>query len=132
VKAARASSPLGTPRGGIALLLLGALLVAGAVLTGMCRVQPAIAYGSVAALGLASLGIGLGWRWSRLFGRVVAWLNVFLFAMLVVPDWDDAVLTDQQGLHYACGAIALYFLVCAIGLGLKVKPRGPSGADSGV
>jgi hypothetical protein len=132
VKTARTSSPLGSARSGITLLLVGALLVAGAVLTGMCRVRPAIAYGSVAALGLASLGIGLGWGWSRLFGRVVAWLNVFLFAMLVVPDWDDGVLTDKQGLHYACGAIALYFLVCAIGLGFKPKMRGATGADSGV
>jgi hypothetical protein len=89
----------------------------------MCRIQPGIAYGSTAMLALAALGIGLGWTWARQLGRVAAWLNVFLFAMLVVPDWDDAVLTGAQGLHIACGAIAVYFVLCAIGLGFGTKAQ---------
>jgi len=121
VKAANISAALGTPRVGIVLLALGALCTAGSAVTGVCRIQPSIAYGSTAVLALAALGIGLGWTWARKLGRVAAWLNVFLFAMLVVPDWDDAVLTDVQGLHIGCGAIAVYFVLCAIGLGFGAK-----------
>jgi hypothetical protein len=43
--------------------------------------------------------------------------------MLVVPDWDDAVLTGAQRLHIACGAIAVYFVLCAIGLGFGTKAQ---------
>jgi hypothetical protein len=48
-------------------------------------------------------------------------LNVLLFAILIVPDREDAALTDMQGLHVACGAIAVYFAICAIGLGFGTR-----------
>ena len=116
-----ARESLGSSRTGVVLLTLGALCPVGSVLTGLCRIQPNLAYASTAVLGLAAMGIGLGWPWARLLGRVAAWLNVFLFAMLVVPDWDDAVRNGSQGLHIACGVVAGYFLLCAIALGFKAK-----------
>ena len=106
------------------LLALGAILPVGSVLTGWCRIQPILAYSSTAILALVALGVGLGWPLARPLGRIAAWLNVFLFAMLVVPDWDDAVHGGPQGLHIACGAIAAYFLLCAIALGFKAKVPG--------
>lgn len=96
----------------------------------MCGVQPGVAYGSTAVLALAALGIGLGWTWARQFGRIAAWLNVLLFAMLIVPDREDAVLTGVEGLHVVCGVIAVYFLLCAIVLGFGVKAR-PTKCDAG-
>lgn len=90
-----------------------------AALTGVCAVRENVAYVSGAALAIAALGVALGWGWARMVGRVVAWLNVALFAMLVVPDWDDAMLTGSQGLHLGCGVVAAYFLLCAIGLGFR-------------
>jgi membrane-bound ClpP family serine protease len=119
--AASISATLSTPRVGIVLLVLGALCIIVSTLTGMCRVQPSIAYGSAAVLALTALGIGIGWMWARQLGRVIAWLNVFVFAMLIVPDREDAVLTDFQGLHVACGVIAAYFVLCAVILGLRSR-----------
>ena len=112
-------STLASPRVGIALLIVGGLCLLSSVLTGLCRVQPVLAYLSAGMLMIAALGIGIGWPWARMLGRVIAWLNVFLLAMLVVPDWDDAVLTGSQGLHIVCGMLAVYFLLCAITLGLR-------------
>jgi hypothetical protein len=115
---------MGAPVASIASLVLGAAIVVGSALAGMCRVQPTIAYGSAAVLLLAALGIGLGRGWARLVGRIAAWLNVLLFALLVVPDWDDAALTGKQALHFGCAAIALYFVLCAVVLGFKPKVGG--------
>jgi hypothetical protein len=80
-----------------------------------------LAYASTAALIITALGMGLGWAWARMAGRVIAWANVFLFAMLVVPDWDDAMVSGSQGLHIICGLLAAYFLLCAISLGFGRK-----------
>jgi hypothetical protein len=79
--------------------------------------RPGLAYGLTAALAMAALGMLLGWGWARIAGRIVCWVNVFLFAMLVVPDWDDAMFTGSFGLHKLCGVLAAYFLLCAVCLG---------------
>jgi hypothetical protein len=50
-------------------------------------------------------------------GRIVCWVNLVLFAMLVVPDWDDAMTSGSYGLRRLCGVPAAYFLLCAICLG---------------
>jgi hypothetical protein len=121
---------MGVSMGGVVSLVVGAALVIGSALTGMCRVQPTIAYGSAAVLLLAALGTGLGWSWTRLIGRIAAWLNVLLFAMLVVPDWDDAAITGKQALHFSCAAIALYFVLCAVVLGLKPKTGNDANGSS--
>jgi hypothetical protein len=117
---------LGTPRAGAALLALGALCPIGALLTGLCPIRESLAYASTAALAITALGMALGWAWARMAGRVITWANVFLFAMLVVPDWDDAMVSGAQGLHTICGVLAAYFLLCAISLGFGRKnPSGP-------
>jgi len=79
--------------------------------------RPALAYGSTAALAIAALGMLQGWKWARMAGRIVCWVNVFLFAMLVVPDWEEAEFSGSYGLHRLCGLLAAYFLLCAICLG---------------
>ena len=89
----------GAPRIGATLLAIGALLTVGATLTDLCPMRPALAYMSTAALALTALGIALAWSWARMAGRIVSWINVFLFAMLVVPDWDDAMVSGAYGLH---------------------------------
>ena len=76
------------------------------------------------ALAITAMGLALGWRWARLAGRVVAWLNVLLFAVLLVPDREDAVLNGTSGLHTICGVLAAYFLLCAICLGFDRKGTG--------
>jgi hypothetical protein len=106
-------------RASVFLLAIGSLCPVGASIFGVCPIQPSVAYVSTALLVLAAVGVGYGWPWARMFGRIVVWLNIVLFAMLVVPDWDDAVLTGSQRLHVECGVIAGYFLLCAIDLGLK-------------
>ena len=53
----------------------------------------------------------------------MSWINVFLFAMLVVPDWDDAMVSGAQGLHTLCGVLSGYFLLCAISLDLGKPSR---------
>jgi len=70
-----------------------------------------------------ALGMSLGWGWSRMVGRIVSWINVFLFAMLVVPDWDDAMASGAQGLHALWGVLAVYFLLCAMSLGFSSASR---------
>jgi hypothetical protein len=114
---------LGTPCVGAALLAFGALCPIGASLTGICPIRDNLAYASTAALAITALGTFFGWTWARLAGHVVAWANVFLFAMLVVPDWDDAMVSGAQGLHTICGVLAGYFLLCAISLGFGRQRR---------
>jgi hypothetical protein len=82
-----------------------------------------LAYISTAALAITALGMTLGWSWARMVGRIVSWVNVFLFAMLVVPDWDDAMASGAQRLHTLCGVLAGYFLLCAISLGFSNASR---------
>jgi hypothetical protein len=89
---------LGTPRAGAVLLALGALCAVGASLTDLCSMRPGLAYGSTAALAITALGMLRGWSWARTVGRIVCWVNVVLFAMLVVPDWDDAMTSGSYGL----------------------------------
>ena len=108
---------LGSPRTGAALIAFGALCAIGASLTGPCAMRPGLAYGSTAALAITALGMLRGWSWARTAGRIVCWVNVVLFAMLVVPDWDDAMTSGSYGLHRLCGVLAAYFLLCAICLG---------------
>ena len=108
---------LGTPRAGAVLLALGALCAVGASLTDPCSMRPGLAYGSTAALAITALGMLRGWGWARTAGRIVCWVNVVLFAMLVVPDWDDAMTSGSYGLHRLCGVLAAYFLLCAVCLG---------------
>jgi hypothetical protein len=79
--------------------------------------RPALAYGSNIAMAIAVFGMLRDWTWARITGRVLCWINVFLFAMLVVPDWDEAEFTASYGLHYWCGVLAAYFLLVAICLG---------------
>ena len=116
---------LGTSRAGAALLAFGALCPIGASLTGLCPIRESVAYASTVALGIAALGMALSWTWARMAGRVLTWMNAFLFAMLVVPDWDDAMVSGVQGLHTICGVLAAYFLLCAISLsfGRQIPPR---------
>jgi hypothetical protein len=114
---------LGTPRAGAALLASGALCSLGAAFTSLCPMRPALAYGSTAALAITSLGTLLGWGWARMVGRVVCWANVILFAMLVVPDWDDAMTSGSYGPHTLCGVLAAYFLLCAACLGLGSRRK---------
>lgn len=110
---------LGAARAGAALLALGALCPVGASLTGLCAMRPVLAWASTAASAITSLGMLLGWRWVRTVARVVCWVNGVLFALLVVPDWDDAMASDSYGLHIPCGVLAAYFLFCAVSLGLS-------------
>jgi hypothetical protein len=79
--------------------------------------RPGLAYGLAIALATTALGMLLRWSWARTAGRIVCWVNVFLFAMLVVPDWDDAMVSGSYGLHKLCGVLATYFLLCAVCLG---------------
>jgi len=108
---------LGGQRGGATLLALGALLTLGSSLTALCPMRPSLAYTSAVALAATSLGMLLGWSWARTVARIVCWVDVFLFAMLVVPDWDDAMKSGVYGLHTLCGVLAAYFLLCAVALG---------------
>jgi hypothetical protein len=73
-------------------------------------------------LEVTALGIILSWTWARLAGRILSWVNVFLIAMMVVPDWDDAMFYTSFGLHRLCGVLAVYFLLCAIVLGMSRQP----------
>lgn len=114
---------LGAPWIGAVLLAIGVLLLIGVVLTGLCPMRQGLAYVSAAALAITAWGMMLGWNWARMAGRIVSWINVFLFAMLVVPDWDDAMVSGAQGLHTLCGVFAGYFLLCAISLGLSKPSR---------
>jgi hypothetical protein len=113
----------GAPRIGAVLLAIGALLPVGTVLTGLCPMRYVLAYVSTAALAITALGMALGWGWSRMVGRIVSWINVLLFSMLVVPDWDDAMAGGAQGLHALCGGLAVYFLLCAMSLGFSSASR---------
>jgi hypothetical protein len=108
---------LGGQRGGASLLALGALFTLGLSLTALCPMRPILAYASTIALAATSLGMLLGWSWARTVARIVCWVDVFLFAMLVVPDWDDAMKSGVYGLHTLCGVVAAYFLLCAVALG---------------
>ena len=108
---------LGGQRGGATLLALGALFTLGSSLTALCPMRPSLAYTLTVALAAMSLGMLLGWSWARMLARIVCWVNVFLFAMLVVPDWDDAMKSGLYGLHTLCGVLAAYFLLCAAALG---------------
>jgi hypothetical protein len=114
---------LGAPRIGAVLLAIGVLLLTGVVFTGLCPMRQGLAYGSASALAITALGLVLDLNWARMAGRIVSWINVFFFAMLVVPDWDDAMVSGAQGLHTLCGVLAGYFLLCAISLGLGKPSR---------
>ena len=118
---ARVAAPiravLGGQRAGVTLLALGALFTLGSSLTGLGPMRPSLAYASTVALAATGLGVLLGWAWTRTVARVICWVNVFLFAMLVVPDWDDAMTSGVYGLHTLCAVLAAYFLLCAVALG---------------
>ena len=79
MKAVGIRESLAAPGAGAILLALGALIPIGAALTGLCAVRENLAYASTAALAITALGVALSWRWARMVGRVVAWLNVALF-----------------------------------------------------
>ena len=108
---------LGSPRVGAVLLAFGALCYVGASWTDQCSMRPALAYGLTTALATAALGMLPGWKWARMTGRIVCWVIFILFAMLLVPDWEEAEFSGSYGLHTLCGALATYFLVCAVCLG---------------
>lgn len=110
---------LGAPRAGAVLLALGALCTVGTLLTDLCPMRPVLAYGSTAALVVTAVGMLLGWSWARLAGRIVCWVDVILFAMLVVPDREPAEFSGSYGYHTLCGVLAVYFLICAICLGFS-------------
>jgi hypothetical protein len=112
---------LGAPRAGAVLLALGALCTVGASFTGWCVMRPALAWASTAALAITSMGMFLGWRGMRPIARIVCWAVFVLFALLVVPDWDDAMTSGSYGLHKLCGVLAGYFLLCAICLGFAPR-----------
>lgn len=42
-----------------------------------------------------------------------------MFALLVVPDRDDATNEGVYDFHVVCGVMAAYFLLSAIVLGLR-------------
>lgn len=121
--AADIRSMLGAPRIGAVLLAIGALLPVGAAFTGLCPMRQGLTYVSTAALASTAAGVALGLNWARMAGRIVSWINVFLFAMLVVPDWDDAMVSGAHRLHTPCGLLAGYFLLCAISLGFNNPSR---------
>ena len=79
-------------RAGFTLLALATLVPVATTFIHSCRIQPSVAYVSTGILALATLGFCLGWTWARILGRTAAWVNCLLFALLIVPDWDDAVL----------------------------------------
>jgi hypothetical protein len=108
---------LGSPRACAALLALGALCTAGTSLTDLCPMRPVLAYGSTAALVITAVGVLRGWSGARMAARIVCWVGVFLFAMLIVPDREDAEFSGSNGYHTLCGVLAAYFLLCAICLG---------------
>ena len=110
---------LGAPRACAVLLALGALCMVGTLLTSLCPMRPVLAYGSTVALVVTAVGMLVGWSWARLVGRIVCWVDVFLFAMLVVPDREDTQLSGSYGYHTPCGVLAAYFLICAICLGFS-------------
>jgi hypothetical protein len=105
----------------VVMLVIGALIPVGAVVTDLCEVAPELAYISAGIIGLAAFGVARGWPWARLVSRIAIWLDIILFSMLIVPDPEDAIPRGEQGLHFTCGAIAGYFLVCAIVLGVKKR-----------
>jgi hypothetical protein len=113
-KAVDIRATLGAPRVCAVLLAFGALCTLGTSLTGLCAVRPILAYGSAAALVISAVGMLLGWSPARMVARIVCWLDIFLFAMLVVPDREDAVFSGSYGYHTFCGVLAVYFLLCAI------------------
>jgi hypothetical protein len=90
----------------------------------------ALAYPLTAALLIAAVAILLGWKWGRIAGRIASWFAVAIYAMLIVPDWDDAVLTDQQALNWGCAWIAVYYLLCAIVLGFGAKGRNRASVET--
>jgi hypothetical protein len=108
---------LGSPRICGALLALGALCTAGTSLTDLCPMRPVLAYGSTAVLVATAVGVLRGWPGARMAARIACWLGVFLFAMLIVPDREDAEFTGSYGYHTLCGVLAGYFLLCAICMG---------------
>lgn len=110
---------LGGQRAGAVMLAVGALFALGSSLTALCPMRPSLAYASTVALAVTSAGMLLGWPWVRPAARIVCWVEVVLFAMLVVPDWDDAMTSGVYGLHSLCGVLAAYFLVCAVCLGFS-------------
>ena len=112
-----------TPQSGAAALALGVLLLVGTCVTGVCQMQDGLAYALIAALSACAVGTLVGWKWARMAGRIVSWVGVALFAMMIVPDWDDAVLHDAYGLHRICGGLAIYFVLCAIVLGFRRQPQ---------
>jgi hypothetical protein len=85
--------------------------------------RPALAWALTATLAVTSVGMFLGWRGVRPVARVVCWAVFVLFALLVVPDWDDAMTSGAYGLHKLCGVLAGYFLLCAIYLGFAPRPN---------
>lgn len=107
------------PRLSAALLPLGALFLVGAQLTGMCELRAWLVYTLVVALAVAAVGILVDKQWARMLGRIVCWVTVFLFAMMIVPDWDDAMFRDSYELHGGCALIAAYFLLGATLLGIR-------------
>jgi hypothetical protein len=112
---------LGSPRVCSALLALGALCTVGASLTDLCLMRPVLAYGLTAALVIAAVGVLRGWRGARMAAQIACWVGVFLFAMLIVPDREDAEFSGSYGYHTVCGVLAGYFLLCAICLGFAPR-----------
>lgn len=97
------------PRVSAALLAFGTLCTLGTSLTDLCPVRSILAYGSAAALVISAVGMLLGWSSARMAARIVCWLDIFLFAMLVVPDREAAVFSGSYGYHTFCGVLAVYF-----------------------
>ena len=102
-----ARAVLGSPRVCGALLALGALCTVGTSLVNLCPMRPALANGSTAVLAITAVGVLRGWRGARLAARIACWVGVFLFAMLIVPDREDAEFTGSYGYHTLCGVLAL-------------------------
>ena len=59
--------------------------------------------------------------WALMPARVVLWALLFISAMMIVPDWDDALRFGDPGLKWRFGFFAGYLLICIVLIG-RVRP----------
>ena len=105
------------------MLLFGVLFTYIASAAGFYEISKEILYSLLAMLLIAAVGLLARQNWAKTVAIVVSWLNVLIFAVLVVPDRDEAMLGNLVGLNVTCGLLAAYFVVCAILIRRNVKTK---------
>jgi hypothetical protein len=68
---------------------------------------------SVLAL-IGAIGLANKTRWAAPLSLIVAWVIFLVYAIIVIPDWEDALQENISGLNYWSFSVSLLALIVII------------------